>query len=94
LLCRDSANVEVLDRLLNGAKIQLCNTHPPYNVKVEPPSENAIAAGNSSFTLVRDSSGVFYQHVADTDRPIVIRRYRDQSVVMFPLWEWRWFKQL
>ena len=26
------------------------NTDPPYNVKVEPRSNNAIAAGNSSFT--------------------------------------------
>jgi len=28
----------------------LVNTDPPYNVKVEPRSNNAIAAGNSSFT--------------------------------------------
>ena len=30
--------------------IHLVNTDPPYNVKVEPRSNNAIAAGNSSFT--------------------------------------------
>jgi DNA modification methylase len=29
--------------------IHLCNTDPPYNVKVEPRSNNAIAAGQSSF---------------------------------------------
>jgi len=29
----------------------LVNTDPPYNVKVEPRSNNAIAAGNSSFEL-------------------------------------------
>lgn len=49
LLCGDSGSVADLDRLLNDQKIQLCNTDPPYNVKVEPRSNNAIAAGNSSF---------------------------------------------
>ena len=32
-----------------GAPIHLVNTDPPYNVKVEPRSNNAIAAGLSSF---------------------------------------------
>ena len=50
LLCGDSSNAEHVDRLLAGAAIQLVNTDPPYNVKVEPRSNNAIAAGNSSFT--------------------------------------------
>lgn len=49
LLCGDSSKREDLDRLLDGAKIQLVNTDPPYNVKVEPRSNNAIAAGLSSF---------------------------------------------
>ena len=38
-----------MDRLLEGANIHLVNTDPPYNVKVEPRSNNAIAAGLSSF---------------------------------------------
>ncbi len=50
LLCGDSSKSEDVDRLLAGAGIQLVNTDPPYNVKVEPRSNNAIAAGNSSFT--------------------------------------------
>ena len=50
LLCGDSSKPEDVDRLLAGASIQLVNTDPPYNVKVEPRSNNAIAAGNSSFT--------------------------------------------
>ncbi len=50
LLCGDSSNPEHLDRLLAGQPIHLCNTDPPYNVKVEPRSRNAIAAGLSSFT--------------------------------------------
>ncbi|QYK49101.1 MAG: ParB N-terminal domain-containing protein [Phycisphaeraceae bacterium] len=50
LLCGDSGSVADLDRLLDGAVIHLCNTDPPYNVKVEPRSNNAIAAGLSSFS--------------------------------------------
>jgi DNA modification methylase len=50
LLCGDSSKPEDVDRLLDGAAIQLVNTDPPYNVKVEPRSNNAIAAGLSSFT--------------------------------------------
>jgi DNA modification methylase len=50
LLCGDSSNPEHLDRLLAGKPIHLVNTDPPYNVKVEPRSKNAIAAGLSSFT--------------------------------------------
>ena len=34
LMCGDSSNPEDLDRLLNGAKIHLCNTDPPYNVRL------------------------------------------------------------
>lgn len=49
LLCGDSSKAEDVDRLLDGATIQLCNTDPPYNVRVEPRSNNAIAAGLSSF---------------------------------------------
>jgi DNA modification methylase len=49
LLCGDSSSVEDVDRLLGGQGIHLVNTDPPYNVKVEPRSNNAIAAGLSSF---------------------------------------------
>ncbi|MBI3461453.1 MAG: ParB N-terminal domain-containing protein [Planctomycetes bacterium] len=50
LLCGDSGKPEDVDRLLDGAVVHLVNTDPPYNVKVEPRSNNAIAAGLSSFT--------------------------------------------
>jgi len=50
LMCGDSCSVEDLDLLLGGAPIHLVNTDPPYNVKVEPRSNNAIAAGLSSFS--------------------------------------------
>ncbi len=49
LLCGDSSKPDDVDRLLDGAPIHLVNTDPPYNVKVEPRSNNAIAAGLSSF---------------------------------------------
>jgi len=50
LMCGDSSSQADLDRLLDGATIDLVNMDPPYNVKVEPRSNNAIAAGLSSFT--------------------------------------------
>jgi len=50
LLCGDSGKPEDVDRLLAGAPIHLVNTDPPYGVQVEPRSNNAIAAGLSSFT--------------------------------------------
>ncbi len=49
LLCGDSSKPVDLDRLLSGQQIHLVNTDPPYNVNVEPRSNNAIAAGLSSF---------------------------------------------
>jgi DNA modification methylase len=49
LLCGDSSKQEDVDRLLDGASIHLVNSDPPYNVRVEPRSNNAIAAGLSSF---------------------------------------------
>jgi DNA modification methylase len=49
LLCGDSGKSEDVDRLLAGAAVHLVTTDPPYNVRVEPRSNNAIAAGLSSF---------------------------------------------
>jgi DNA modification methylase len=49
LLCGDSSKPEDVDRLLEGASVHLVNTDPPYNVNVAPRSNNAIAAGLSSF---------------------------------------------
>ncbi len=50
LLCGDSGSEADVDRLLDGQPVHLVNTDPPYNVKVEPRSNNAISAGLSSFT--------------------------------------------
>ena len=50
LLCGDSAKTEDVDRLLDGNSIHLVCCDPPYNVRVESRSNNAIAAGLSSFS--------------------------------------------
>jgi DNA modification methylase len=49
LLCGNSGNSEDVTRLLDGSGVHLVNTDPPYNVNLEPRSNNAIAAGLSSF---------------------------------------------
>ncbi len=49
LLCGDSSKADDVDRLLDGQPVHLCNCDPPYGVRVEPRSNNAIAAGLSSF---------------------------------------------
>jgi DNA modification methylase len=49
LLCGDAASATDVDRLLDGTVVALAVTDPPYNVQLEPRSNNAIAAGLSSF---------------------------------------------
>ncbi|MCC6427838.1 MAG: ParB N-terminal domain-containing protein [Phycisphaerales bacterium] len=80
LLCGDSSKVEDLDRLLAGAKIHLCNTDPPYNVKVEPRSNNAIVAGLSSFSLAK-SKAKGDPHAADAhdQQSADLNRYPEKS---------------
>ena len=48
LLCGDAGSAADLDRLLDGVSADLLLTDPPYNARVEPRSNNAIAAGMSS----------------------------------------------
>jgi hypothetical protein len=66
LLCGDSSKPEDVDRLLGGACIQLANTDPPYNVRVEPRSNNAVAAGLSSFQAQGAATG----KLRAKDRPL------------------------
>ena len=49
LLCGDSSRPEDVDRLLGDQSVHLVTTDPPYGVRVEPRSNNARAAGLSSF---------------------------------------------
>jgi DNA modification methylase len=66
LLCGDSSKADDVDRLLDGAAIQLVNTDPPYNVKVEPRSNNARAAGLTSF----EKTGAPVTQMRAKDRPL------------------------
>lgn len=69
LLCADSSSVADVDRLLDGQPIHLVNCDPPYNVKVEPRSNNAIAAGLSSFSASqRKDASAGDQQSADLHR--------------------------
>jgi DNA modification methylase len=49
LLCGDAGKETDVDNLLAGAAVHLVVCDPPYNVRVEPRSNNAIAAGLSTF---------------------------------------------
>lgn len=69
LLCGDSASPEDLDRLLSGTVIDLVNTDPPYNVKVEPRSNNAIAAGLSSFQGTTHHQGLDVARHPEKSKP-------------------------
>ena len=80
LLCGDSGDPADVDNLLGGASIQLVNTDPPYNVKVEPRSNNAIAAGLSSFPA-SDSGASSSSQVQDTiDAPAAKLRPKDRPL--------------
>jgi len=82
LLCGDSSKPDEVDRLLGGAAIHLVNSDPPYNVRVEPRSNNAIAAGNTSFTSPKkrhqrfdvkrhpEKSKVTHRKLRPKDRPL------------------------
>lgn len=69
LMCGDSTKPADIDRLLEKQPVHLVNTDPPYNVKVEPRSNNAIAAGLSSFTAAqRKDPSATDQQSADLHR--------------------------
>jgi DNA modification methylase len=64
LLCGDLAKADHLARLLDGQVVHLLNTDPPYNVKVEPRSNNAIAAGLSSYQVTHHQKLDVVRHPA------------------------------
>src|SRR5262249_25494786 len=79
LLCGDAGQARDVDRLVAGARIQFVHTDPPYNVKVEPRSNNAMAAGLSSFAPYgrRDTGShppkaqPTHQKLRAKDRPLI-----------------------
>ena len=68
LLCGDSAAWEDVARLTENQPVQLVNTDPPYNVRVEPRSKNAIAAGLSSFAASKSQPGLTHNQKGDLAR--------------------------
>jgi DNA modification methylase len=68
LLCGDSSKPEDVGRLLDGAEIHLVNTDPPYGVKAEPRSNNAIAAGLSSFPAAEGAQSRMHHQGLDLAR--------------------------
>jgi DNA modification methylase len=81
LLCGDSSKAEDVDRLLGDAAIHLVNTDPPYNVKVEPRSNNAIAAGLSSFQGATHHQGLDVARHPDKATPTTTKlRPRDRPL--------------
>ena len=43
---------------------------------------------------LRETLGWAYLTVSHTDDPVVIQRYNRRDVVMVPLWEWQFLKEL
>lgn len=43
---------------------------------------------------LRDCLGVAYLHVANSGETLIVQRDGKADVVLVPLWEWRWLKQL
>ncbi len=72
LLCGDSASPQLLQLLLGEERIHLVNTDPPYNVKVEPRSNNAIASavanGARQKSMPRQGKGVTHHQALDLAR--------------------------
>ncbi|MFL5243402.1 MAG: DNA-methyltransferase, partial [Gemmataceae bacterium] len=82
LLCGDSSKAEDLDRLLDGAPVHLVNTDPPYNVRVEPRSNNAIAAGLSSFSGAKNHQKLDVARHPEKSKPTAKKlRARDRPLV-------------
>jgi len=78
LLCGDSGSAADVDRLLDGAKVHLVNTDPPYNVKVASRSNNAIAAtgdrpiGQQGMDMaIRGQTHATDKKLRAKDRPLV-----------------------
>ena len=67
LMCGDSSLPEDMARLLAGKAVQLVNTDPPYNVAVQPRSNNAFVTGQTNFAPKK-------QHASKRDRGLDAKR--------------------
>ena len=75
LLCGDSGSCEDLQKLLDGDSVQLVHTDPPYNVNVEPRSNNAIAAAGHAR---KHHQGLDLARHPEKSRPTGKMRARDR----------------
>ncbi len=81
LLCGDAGLNEDVDRLVEGRLVDLVNSDPPYNVRVEPRSNNAIAAGLSSFAgLQHHQSFDLHRGVSKAKRTTRKLRPKDRAL--------------
>jgi DNA modification methylase len=80
LLCGDAGKPADVDRLLKGAVIHLVNMDPPYNAKVEPRSNNAIAAGLSSFERTHHQQLDVARHPEKAKRTTAKLRAKDRPL--------------
>jgi DNA modification methylase len=77
----DSSSSADVDRVRAGAEIHLVNMDPPYNVKVEPRSNNAIAAGLSSFSGTTHHQGLdLARHPKKSKRTTAQMRPKDRPL--------------
>jgi hypothetical protein len=87
LMCGDSSSLEDLDRLMDGQSAALAFTDPPYNVKVEPRSNNAIAAGlqlvlNCRFKRFGHNRGKpIWRGLPTKDPKVNLVRYADDFII-------------
>ena len=76
-MCGDSANPDNVDKLLDGHAIQMCHTDPPYGVRLESRSNNAIAAGLKNFP--RQEGSHTTGKVSKKDRPLANDNLSDEE---------------
>lgn len=81
LLCGDSSDPAAVDRLLAGAPVHLVNCDPPYNVKVEPRSNNAINAGISSFAGPKHHQSLDLARHPEKAKPTGKMRAKDRPLI-------------
>ena len=87
LLCGDSATRADVQRLVAKCAIHLVHSDPPYNVKVEPRSNNAIAAGlttkgnvpNEQRRRIKHHQGLDLARYPEKSKPTGKMRARDQT---------------
>jgi hypothetical protein len=87
LLCGDRGRAEDVDRLLSSATVHLVNTDPPYGVRIEPRSNNAIASGLSSFKSAKHHRRFDIARHPEKAKP-TNQKLRDQGPTVSQQFSW------